>query len=62
MQDEVARRWAACGPGTIAELADTAWFRGEVMRLYGFEVPGVDYSQPSEVDLPWPAYCAAAAQ
>jgi len=30
------------------------WFRSEVRRLYGFDVPGVDYAAPVEVDLPWP--------
>jgi enoyl-[acyl-carrier protein] reductase/trans-2-enoyl-CoA reductase (NAD+) len=55
VQAEVARRWEAATTGTIAELADLAWFRAEVRRLYGFDVPGVDYGLPAETDVPWPA-------
>lgn len=54
VQREVARRWAACDPGTVTGLADTGWFAGQVLRLYGFGVPGVDYARPAEPDLPWP--------
>ena len=54
VQQEVARRWAACDSGSVGDLADTGWFRDEVLRLYGFSVPGVDYASPSEPDLPWP--------
>ncbi len=35
-------------------LADLDWFRRQIWQLYGFDVPGVDYSQPVEVDVPWP--------
>jgi enoyl-[acyl-carrier protein] reductase/trans-2-enoyl-CoA reductase (NAD+) len=31
------------------------WFRAQFRGLYGFDVPGVDYDQPVEVDLPWPS-------
>lgn len=54
VQQEVARRWAACDSGSVGDLADTGWFHDEVLRLYGFSVPGVDYASPSEPDLPWP--------
>ena len=27
----------------------------EILRLYGFAVPGIDYDTPVETDLPWPA-------
>jgi enoyl-[acyl-carrier protein] reductase/trans-2-enoyl-CoA reductase (NAD+) len=54
VQQEVARRWEACDSGAVAGLADTGWFHDEVLRLYGFRVPGIDYAQPSEPDLPWP--------
>ncbi|MCC5581687.1 enoyl-[acyl-carrier-protein] reductase FabV [Microtetraspora sp. AC03309] len=54
-QTAVTERWEAATPDTIGDLADTGWFRDEVRRLYGFEVPGVDYSVPCEPDLPWPA-------
>jgi len=28
---------------------------GQIWQLYGFDVPGIDYSQPVDVDVPWPA-------
>jgi enoyl-[acyl-carrier protein] reductase/trans-2-enoyl-CoA reductase (NAD+) len=31
------------------------WFRAQFRGLYGFDVAGVDYDAPVEVDLPWPA-------
>jgi enoyl-[acyl-carrier protein] reductase / trans-2-enoyl-CoA reductase (NAD+) len=55
VQLELARRWAECDQSTIDDLADTAWFQDEVMRLYGFCVPGIDYARPSDPELPWPA-------
>jgi enoyl-[acyl-carrier protein] reductase/trans-2-enoyl-CoA reductase (NAD+) len=60
VQSEIARRWAESDAGSLAGLADAGWFRAEVMRLYGFEVAGVDYGLPSEPDLPWPGTPAAA--
>ncbi|WP_067130555.1 enoyl-[acyl-carrier-protein] reductase FabV [Microtetraspora malaysiensis] len=55
VQAAVTERWEAATPDTIGDLADTGWFGDEVRRLYGFAVPGVDYSLPSDPDLPWPA-------
>ena len=52
------RRTGAVGrrdPGNIADVADTEWFYSEVRRLYGFDVAGVDYEEPCEVDVDWPA-------
>ena len=54
VQAEVARRWQAATPETIRSLADTDWFRAQFRELYGFDVPGVDYGQPVDPDLPWP--------
>lgn len=54
VQAEVAERWAAAATDTIGDLADLPWFTAEVRRLYGFDVPGVDYSAPVETDVPWP--------
>ncbi|WP_436535451.1 enoyl-[acyl-carrier-protein] reductase FabV [Actinoplanes sp. HUAS TT8] len=50
----VAERWESVTPGTAAELVDIEWFRTQFRRLYGFDVPGVDYSRPVETDRPWP--------
>ncbi|MFE1560999.1 enoyl-[acyl-carrier-protein] reductase FabV, partial [Streptomyces sp. NPDC058734] len=55
VQAAVAERWEAATTGTIAGLADLDWFRDEVRRLYGFSVPGVDYTAPVATEVPWPA-------
>ncbi|MEW1693056.1 enoyl-[acyl-carrier-protein] reductase FabV [Streptomyces sp. NPDC091265] len=56
VQAAVAERWEGATTATIAELADIDWFRAEVRRLYGFSVPGIDYTAPVETDVPWPAH------
>ncbi|MEV7547734.1 enoyl-[acyl-carrier-protein] reductase FabV [Streptomyces sp. NPDC089915] len=55
VQTSVAERWEAATTDTIAALADLDWFHAEVRRLYGFSVPGVDYTVPVTTDVPWPA-------
>ncbi|WP_405008076.1 enoyl-[acyl-carrier-protein] reductase FabV [Kitasatospora purpeofusca] len=54
VQAAVAERWRAATTDTVAGLADLDWFRAEVQRLYGFAVPGVDYTAPVATDVPWP--------
>jgi len=54
VQAQLRDRWKQVTTANLSELADAAWFRAEVRRLYGFDVPGVDYQAPVEVDLPWP--------
>jgi enoyl-[acyl-carrier protein] reductase/trans-2-enoyl-CoA reductase (NAD+) len=54
VQDELRARWSAGSAELMAGLADLDWFRRQIWQLYGFDVPGVDYSQPVEVDVPWP--------
>src|SRR5262245_2506614 len=54
-QPEAEQHWhAAVTKGEISPT-EAAWFYGQVHRLYGFGVPTVDYGQPVETDLPWPA-------
>ncbi|GGM12515.1 enoyl-[acyl-carrier-protein] reductase FabV [Dactylosporangium sucinum] len=55
VQAAIGERWRDATSETIAGLADVDWFAGEVRRLYGFDVPGVDYSLPVETEIPWPA-------
>jgi enoyl-[acyl-carrier protein] reductase/trans-2-enoyl-CoA reductase (NAD+) len=55
VQAAVREKWEAATEDNIGEVADAAWFYSEVRRLYGFDVPGVDYDQPTEVDVDWPA-------
>jgi enoyl-[acyl-carrier protein] reductase/trans-2-enoyl-CoA reductase (NAD+) len=55
VQAGVGERWRAITPDTVADLADLDWFRTQFRNLYGFDVPGVDYSRPVDPDQPWPA-------
>ncbi|MEU8137075.1 enoyl-[acyl-carrier-protein] reductase FabV [Streptodolium elevatio] len=55
VQDAVAARWHDATDTTVRDLADLDWFTAEVRRLYGFDVPGVDYTAPTETDVPWPS-------
>jgi enoyl-[acyl-carrier protein] reductase / trans-2-enoyl-CoA reductase (NAD+) len=54
VQAAVRDRWESATQDNIADVADTAWFLAEVRRLYGFDVPAVDYEAPTEVDTRWP--------
>ncbi|XVU22116.1 bifunctional NADH-specific enoyl-ACP reductase/trans-2-enoyl-CoA reductase [Actinoplanes sp. CA-054009] len=47
VQAAVAERWTSAA-------GDVDWFRSQFRALYGFDVPGVDYGRPVEVELPWP--------
>jgi trans-2-enoyl-CoA reductase len=40
---------------SAAGMRDGARPRALVVAGHGFDVPGVDYSKPVEVDVPWPA-------
>ncbi|HEX6524058.1 MAG TPA: bifunctional NADH-specific enoyl-ACP reductase/trans-2-enoyl-CoA reductase [Streptosporangiaceae bacterium] len=54
VQAEVTRRWQAATPDTLNALADIGWFRSQFRGLYGFDVPGIDYTAAIETDVPWP--------
>jgi len=54
VQAEVTRRWHAATADSIGSLADTGWFHAQFRALYGFDVPGTDYTAEVETDIPWP--------
>ncbi|MEW1659514.1 enoyl-[acyl-carrier-protein] reductase FabV [Streptomyces sp. NPDC093707] len=54
VQAALAERWQAATTENIGQLADLEWFHGEVQRLYGFAVGGVDYGAPVATEVPWP--------
>jgi enoyl-[acyl-carrier protein] reductase / trans-2-enoyl-CoA reductase (NAD+) len=54
VQARLHERWTDGPDDLLARLRDPGWFRTELLRLYGFAVPGIDYGKPVEVDLPWP--------
>ncbi|MHC1694534.1 MAG: enoyl-ACP reductase FabV [Eubacteriales bacterium] len=43
VQDEVTRRWSQINEENISQLADTESYKSDFLRLFGFEVDGVDY-------------------
>jgi enoyl-[acyl-carrier protein] reductase/trans-2-enoyl-CoA reductase (NAD+) len=45
MQAELAKRWATLSTETLPALADLPKYREEFLKLFGFSVGGVDYSQ-----------------
>ncbi|KKB07356.1 enoyl-ACP reductase FabV [Devosia chinhatensis] len=45
MQAELARRWAVLDTQNLSELADLTKYREEFLKLFGFNVGGVDYSK-----------------
>jgi enoyl-[acyl-carrier protein] reductase/trans-2-enoyl-CoA reductase (NAD+) len=54
VQDQVRALWGAVTTETVADSADTVWFRRQVGQLYGWDVPGVDYDAPSQTTVAWP--------
>ena len=52
-QAELARRWAEVNPDNFARLGDFGSFRAGFRHLFGFDVEGVDYQRPVEVNLTW---------
>ncbi|WP_406207345.1 enoyl-[acyl-carrier-protein] reductase FabV [Kitasatospora sp. NBC_01560] len=55
VQAAVRTSWEQVDADTVATAADTGWFHDQVGRLYGWNVPGVDYAAAAETDVPWPA-------
>ncbi|HVR63913.1 MAG TPA: bifunctional NADH-specific enoyl-ACP reductase/trans-2-enoyl-CoA reductase, partial [Polyangia bacterium] len=52
IQRDVLRIWGEVTTDTLFTLTDYAGFKREFRSLFGFEVPGVDYAQPVETDVP----------
>jgi enoyl-[acyl-carrier protein] reductase/trans-2-enoyl-CoA reductase (NAD+) len=52
VQAEVAELWTKVDSANLGELSDYASFKTEFRNLFGFELPGIDYSAPVEVEVP----------
>jgi enoyl-[acyl-carrier protein] reductase/trans-2-enoyl-CoA reductase (NAD+) len=50
VQSLVAERWRAITTDTLPVLADVNGFKHDFRQLFGFEVEGVDYREPVEID------------
>jgi enoyl-[acyl-carrier protein] reductase/trans-2-enoyl-CoA reductase (NAD+) len=53
VQSKVSGVWPTVTTENLHQVSDFAWFKRQFRNLFGFEVPGVDYSQPTEIDLAW---------
>lgn len=53
VQAEVAALWPHVTTENLLEISDFTAFERAFRNLFGFEVEGVDYSQPTETDLRW---------
>jgi enoyl-[acyl-carrier protein] reductase/trans-2-enoyl-CoA reductase (NAD+) len=53
VQSAVAELWPKVRTENLFEISDFAIFKREFRNLFGFEVEGVDYSKPTEIELSW---------
>lgn len=53
VQAEVAAIWPQVSTENLREISDFSGFQREFRGLFGFEVEGVNYEQPTETDLKW---------
>jgi enoyl-[acyl-carrier protein] reductase/trans-2-enoyl-CoA reductase (NAD+) len=53
VQAEVAALWPQITTENLRAMTDFASFQREFCGLFGFEVEGVDYEQPTETELQW---------
>ena len=55
LQTLIAERWSTVTTENLAELADFAGYQESFQRLFGFGLPGVDYSADVDVQVPIPS-------
>lgn len=53
VQAAVTALWPRATTETLRELSDFSGFQHDFRSLFGFEVEGVDYSEPVETDASW---------
>jgi enoyl-[acyl-carrier protein] reductase/trans-2-enoyl-CoA reductase (NAD+) len=53
VQADVAAAWPQVTTENLREVTEFGGFQREFRGLFGFEVEGVDYEQPTETDLRW---------
>ncbi len=59
VQARVAALWETVTTRNLFEVTDYAGFKTDFRRLFGFEIPGVDYATPVETDVPIASVAAA---
>lgn len=61
VQAQVTRRFQSATTETVEQVAALDWFRAAFRaEVYGFDVPGVDYTAVADINVPWPRLRAAA--
>lgn len=53
VQADVTKIWSRVNSENLRQVTDFAGFQRDFRSLFGFEVEGVDYSEPAETDLSW---------
>jgi enoyl-[acyl-carrier protein] reductase / trans-2-enoyl-CoA reductase (NAD+) len=53
IQKRVAELWDQVASDNLMELTDYTGFKRAFRQLFGFEVPGIDYQQPTEIIRSW---------
>lgn len=47
VQEEVAKLWALATTENLSEISDIEGYRTDFFNLFGFEIQGIDYNQPT---------------
>ncbi|MBS0287420.1 MAG: trans-2-enoyl-CoA reductase family protein [Proteobacteria bacterium] len=55
IQNEISALWETINSDNIESLSDLAGYRHEFHKLFGFELPGVDYTQEVDADVKIPS-------
>lgn len=53
IQDAVTKIWPSVTTENLSTVTDFTGFKTGFRNLFGFDVPGVDYGQPTEIELSW---------
>ncbi len=53
MQHDLVDRWKRVETVFLPESGAPEWFSTRIWQLYGFDVVGIDYQQPTDPDVPW---------
>jgi enoyl-[acyl-carrier protein] reductase/trans-2-enoyl-CoA reductase (NAD+) len=53
IQSRVQELWEIVTSENLKEISDWEGFKREFRQLFGFDVTGVDYDEPVEIDVPW---------
>jgi enoyl-[acyl-carrier protein] reductase/trans-2-enoyl-CoA reductase (NAD+) len=54
IQERISEGWRSVTTETLSRLADFEGFQKEFRQLFGFEIAGVDYGRPVEIDASLP--------